>query len=120
MLRQRAGRIINVSSVVGFTGNPGQSMYAATKAAIVGFTKSIALELAGANILCNCVAPGFIETDMTGALPEETRQSILGRVPLKRLGTPDDIANAVEFLASDKAAYITGTTLHVNGGMLTT
>ncbi len=120
MLRQRAGRIINISSVVGFTGNAGQSMYSATKAAIVGFTKSIALELAGAGILCNCVAPGFIETDMTGALSEETRQGILGRVPLKRLGTPDDIANAVEFLASDKASYITGTTLHVNGGMLTT
>lgn len=120
MLRQRSGRIINISSVVGFTGNAGQSMYSATKAAIVGFTKSIALELAGAGILCNCVAPGFIETDMTGSLPEETRAHILGRVPLKRLGSPADIANAVEFLASDKASYITGTTLHVNGGMLTT
>lgn len=120
MLRQRSGRIINISSVVGFTGNAGQSMYAATKAAIVGFTKSIALELAGAGILCNCVAPGFIETDMTGGLPEETKAAILAKVPLKRLGSPDDIAHAVEFLASDKAAYITGTTLHVNGGMLTT
>ena len=119
MLRQRSGRIINVSSVVGFTGNAGQSMYAATKAAIVGFTKSIAQELAGAGILCNTVAPGFIETDMTASLPEETKQAILAKVPLKRLGKAEDVANAIEFLASDKAAYITGATLHVNGGMFT-
>ena len=120
MLRQRAGRIINVSSVVGFTGNAGQSMYAATKAAIVGFTKSIAQELAGAGILANCVAPGFIETDMTDALKDDVKAAILAKVPLKRLGKPEDIAGAVEFLASDKASYITGTTIHVNGGMFTT
>lgn len=119
MIRQKGGRIINISSVVGYTGNAGQSMYAATKAAITGFTKSIALELAGFGILANCVAPGFIETDMTQALPEEAKQAILTKVPLKRLGTPDDIAAAVEFLASARAGYITGTTLHVNGGMLT-
>jgi 3-oxoacyl-[acyl-carrier protein] reductase len=116
----RSGRIINLSSVVGHTGNAGQSLYAATKAAITGFTQSIAQELAAAGILCNCVAPGFIATDMTKDLKEEVKQSILARVPLKRLGTPEDIANAVEFLASDRANYITGTTIHVNGGMYTT
>lgn len=120
MIRQKAGRIINLSSVVGHTGNPGQSMYAATKAAITGFTQSIAQELAGFGILCNCVAPGFIDTDMTGTLKDEVKQAILARVPLKRLGKPEDVAGAVEFLASEKAAYITGTTLHVNGGMFTT
>ncbi len=120
MIRQRSGRIINLSSVVGHTGNAGQSMYAATKAAITGFTQSIAQELAAAGILCNCVAPGFIATDMTKDLKDEVKQAILTKVPLKRLGTPEDIAHAVEFLASDKAAYITGTTLHVNGGMYTT
>jgi 3-oxoacyl-[acyl-carrier protein] reductase len=117
MIRQKGGRIINVSSVVGYTGNAGQSMYAATKAAITGFSKSIAQELAGFNILVNCVAPGFIETDMTDALSPETKAAILTKVPLKRLGTTQDIADAVAFLASDKASYITGTTLHVNGGM---
>jgi 3-oxoacyl-[acyl-carrier protein] reductase len=120
MLRQKSGRIINISSVVGHTGNAGQSMYAATKAAITGFTKSIAQELAGAGILCNCVAPGFIETDMTNALSADQKAAILAKVPLKRLGRPDDIGNAVAFLASDKASYITGTTLHVNGGMFLT
>lgn len=119
MIRQKGGRIINITSVVGHTGNPGQSMYTATKAAITGFSKSIAQELAGFGILVNCVAPGFIETDMTGALKEETKEAILARVPLKRLGQPADVAHAVEFLASDKATYITGTTLHVNGGMYT-
>jgi 3-oxoacyl-[acyl-carrier protein] reductase len=117
MLRQRSGRIINISSVVGHTGNAGQSMYVATKAAITGFTKSIAQELAGAGILANCVAPGFIETDMTSGLKDEVKAAILAKVPLKRLGRPEEVAHAVEFLASDKAAYITGTTLHVNGGM---
>jgi len=117
MIRQKGGRIINISSVVGYTGNAGQSMYSATKAAITGFSKSIAQELAGFGILVNCVAPGFIETDMTDALSPETKAAILTRVPLKRLGTPQDIADAVAFLASDKASYITGTTLHVNGGM---
>jgi 3-oxoacyl-[acyl-carrier protein] reductase len=120
MLRQKSGRIINISSVVGHTGNAGQSMYAATKAAITGFTKSIAQELAVAGILCNCVAPGFIETDMTNALSADQKAAILAKVPLKRLGRPEDIGNAVAFLASDKAAYITGTTLHVNGGMFLT
>ncbi len=119
MLRQRSGRIINLASVVGFTGNAGQSMYVATKSAIVGFTKSIALELAGAGILANCVAPGFIETDMTSGLSDEVKAAILAKVPLKRLGSPEDVANAVAFLASDKASYITGATLHVNGGMFT-
>src|SRR6185369_14788870 len=104
MIRQKAGRIINITSVVGHTGNAGQSMYTATKAAITGFSKSIAQELAGFGILVNCVAPGFIETDMTGGLKEETKQAILARVPLKRLGQPSEIAAAVEFLASDKAS----------------
>jgi len=117
MLRQRSGRIINITSVVGHTGNGGQSMYAATKAAITGFTKSIAQELAGAGILANCVAPGFIETDMTDTLKDDVRQAILAKVPLGRLGRPEDVAAVVEFLASEKAAYITGTTIHVNGGM---
>jgi 3-oxoacyl-[acyl-carrier protein] reductase len=119
MIRQKGGRIINITSVVGHTGNAGQSMYTATKAAITGFSKSIAQELAGFGILVNCVAPGFIETDMTDALKEETKQAILAKVPLKRLGKPSEVASAVEFLASDKASYITGTTLHVNGGMYT-
>jgi 3-oxoacyl-[acyl-carrier protein] reductase len=118
MIRKKWGRIINLSSVVGHTGNAGQSMYAATKSAITGFTKSIAAELAGFGITANCVAPGFIATDMTEALTEEQKSAILTRVPLKRLGTPEDIAGAVAFLASDQASYITGATLHVNGGML--
>lgn len=117
MMRQKAGRIINISSVVGHTGNAGQCMYASTKAAINGFTKSIAQELAGAGILVNCVAPGFIETDMTDALKDEVKDIILAKIPLKRLGRPEDIGAAVVFLASDAASYITGTTLHVNGGM---
>lgn len=117
MMRQKWGRIINISSVVGYTGNGGQSMYASTKAAIVGFTRSIAQELAPVGILCNVVAPGFIETDMTHDLTEDQKNAILGKIPLKRMGTVQDIANAVEFLASDKSQYITGTTLHVNGGM---
>ncbi len=117
MMRQKAGRIINITSVVGHTGNAGQSMYASTKAAITGFTKSIAQELAGAGILANCIAPGFIETDMTDALKDETKDIIMAKIPLKRLGKPEDIGAAVTFLASDSASYITGTTLHVNGGM---
>jgi 3-oxoacyl-[acyl-carrier protein] reductase len=118
MIRKKWGRIINLSSVVGHTGNAGQSMYAATKSAITGFTKSIAAELAGFGITANCVAPGFIATDMTEALTEEQKTAILTRVPLRRLGTPEDIAGAVAFLASEQASYITGATLHVNGGML--
>lgn len=119
MIRKKAGRIINLSSVVGFTGNAGQSLYSTTKAAITGFTKSAALDLAKFGITVNSIAPGFIQTDMTGALPEEVRAQILQKVPMGRLGSGEDIAHAVAFLASDGAAYITGTTLHVNGGMFT-
>ena len=119
MIRQRSGRIINMSSIVGHTGNAGQSMYAATKGAITAFSASLAKELAGAGILVNCIAPGFIATDMTQKLPEEVKQQFLSSIPLKRLGTPEEVAAVVEFLASDKASYITGTTIHVNGGMFT-
>jgi 3-oxoacyl-[acyl-carrier protein] reductase len=119
MLRQRKGRIINISSVVGYSGNAGQSMYSATKSAIIGFTKSIALELAAAGITCNTVAPGFIETEMTAGLSPDVKDTILNRVPMKRLGKPEEVAAAVAFLASDEAAYITGSTIHVNGGMFT-
>jgi len=117
MVRQRSGRIVNVSSVVGFTGNPGQANYASTKAAMIGFTKSVAKELGSRNITCNAVAPGFIETDMTAKLDEAQQKAILDQVPLGRMGKAEDVAKAVRFLASDDAAYITGTTLHVNGGM---
>lgn len=119
MIKQKTGRIINLTSVVGHTGNAGQSMYAASKGAITAFTKSIAADLAGFGILANCVAPGFIKTDMTDALPSEAKEAILGKVPLKRLGSPDEVAACVCFLASDGASYITGSTLHVNGGMYT-
>ena len=119
MIRQRSGRIINMSSVVGHTGNAGQSMYAATKGAITSLSKSMAKELAAAGILVNCVAPGFIGTDMTQALSEEVKQNFLSSIPLRRLGTPEEVAAVVEFLASDKASYITGTTIHVNGGLFT-
>jgi len=117
MVRQRSGRIVNVSSVVGFTGNAGQANYASTKAAMIGFTKSVAKELGSRNITCNAVAPGFIETDMTAKLDEAQQKAILDQVPLGRMGKAEDVAKAVRFLASDDAAYITGTTLHVNGGM---
>jgi 3-oxoacyl-[acyl-carrier protein] reductase len=117
MIRQKGGRIVNISSVVGHLGNAGQSMYATTKAAMTGFTKSVAVELAGFGILVNCVAPGFIETDMTGALKDEQKAALLQHVPLKRLGRPEEVAAAVVFLAGPGASYITGTTLHVNGGM---
>jgi 3-oxoacyl-[acyl-carrier protein] reductase len=119
MMRNKWGRIINLSSVVGYTGNGGQSMYAATKAGITGFTKSIAQELAGAGITANAVAPGFIATDMTDTLGDEVKEAILSKIPMKRLGLPTDVANAVAFLASSQADYITGSTLHVNGGMYT-
>jgi len=119
MLKQRSGSIINITSVVGVKGNAGQSNYAASKAGIIGFTKSIALELGSRNIRCNAIAPGFIETEMTGVLPEETVKQWREAIPMKRGGSPDDIANAVVFLASDMSAYITGQVLHVNGGMLT-
>ena len=117
MMKARNGRIINITSVVGSIGNPGQANYAAAKAGVAGFTRSIASELASRNITVNTVAPGFIATDMTKELDEEQRSALLERIPLGRLGTPDDIAGAVAFLASDAAAYITGSTLHVNGGM---
>ena len=117
MMKARSGRIVNVSSVVGFTGNPGQSNYAAAKAGMVGFSKSLAREVGSRNITVNCVAPGFIETDMTRALAEEQVKKLVENVPLGRLGRVDDIAQAVLFLCSPAAAYITGATLHVNGGM---
>ena len=119
MLKQRRGSIINISSVVGVKGNAGQSKYAASKAGIIGFTKSIALELGSRNIRCNAIAPGFIETEMTAVLAEETVKSWREAIPLKRGGTPEDVANAVVFLASDMSAYITGQVLNVDGGMLT-
>lgn len=117
MIRQKWGRIINLSSVVGYTGNGGQSMYAATKGAITAFTKSIAVDLAGFGITANCVAPGLIDTDMTAKIPEEAKAAILGKIPLKRAGQPSEVASAVAFLASDNSSYITGSTIHVNGGM---
>jgi 3-oxoacyl-[acyl-carrier protein] reductase len=117
MMKERRGRIVNLTSVVGLTGNPGQANYAAAKAGLLGLTKSLAQELASRNITVNAVAPGFIDTDMTRALTEEQRAALLTRVPLGRLGTPEDIAAAVLFLVSPTAAYITGETLHVNGGM---
>lgn len=119
MLKQRSGSIINISSVVGVKGNAGQSNYAASKAGIIGFTKSIALELGSRNIRCNAIAPGFIETEMTGKLDEKTVQGWRDAIPLKRGGTPEDVANACLFLASDLSAYVTGQVLNVDGGMLT-
>jgi 3-oxoacyl-[acyl-carrier protein] reductase len=114
MLKARWGRIINIGSVVGTTGNPGQVNYAAAKAGLIGFTKSLAQEI---DITVNVVSPGFIDTDMTRDLPEEQRNLLLSRIPMQRLGRPEDIAQTVVFLASDAASYITGQTLHVNGGM---
>ncbi|HOP43410.1 MAG TPA: 3-oxoacyl-[acyl-carrier-protein] reductase [Flavobacteriales bacterium] len=119
MLKQRSGSIINMSSVVGVKGNAGQSNYAASKAGIIGFTKSVALELGSRNIRSNSIAPGFIETEMTGALDEKVVEEWRQAIPLKRGGTPTDVANACVFLGSDLSAYITGQTLHVCGGMLT-
>ena len=117
MMKARGGRIISIASVVGATGNPGQSNYAAAKAGMVGFSKSLAREIASRNITVNVVAPGFIDTDMTQALDEKQRESLMTDIPLQRLGEPEDIAASVLFLASEQGGYITGQTLHVNGGM---
>ena len=118
MMKRRAGRIINITSVVGITGNKGQANYAASKAGLIGFTKSVAKEYASRGITANCVAPGFIETDMTAALPQEARDALLSQIALGRLGQPADIAGAVLFLASDLARYVTGQVLVVDGGMV--
>jgi 3-oxoacyl-[acyl-carrier protein] reductase len=117
MMKERRGRIVNLTSVVGLTGNPGQANYAAAKAGILGFTKSLARELGSRGITVNAVAPGFIDTDMTRALSEAQRAPLLRQIPAGRLGTPAEVAAAVLFLVSAQAAYITGETLHVNGGM---
>lgn len=117
MMKARWGRIINISSVVGAMGNPGQSNYAATKAGVSGFARSLAAEVGSRNITVNTVAPGFIDTDMTKVLPEEQKQQLLSRIPLGRLGAPEEIASVVVFLASDAGGYISGETIHVNGGM---
>lgn len=117
MMKKRKGRIINIASVVGLTGNPGQTNYSASKAGMLGFTKSLAREIGSRNITVNCVAPGFIDTDMTKELPEAQRELLINQIPLNRLGDPADIAAAVTFLAGPTAAYITGETINVNGGM---
>ena len=120
MIKQKSGSIVNLTSVVGHTGNGGQSMYAASKGAINAFTKSVAVDLAGFGIRANCVAPGFIKTDMTDALSDDVKASVAAKIPLKRLGLPEEVANCVAFLASPESSYVTGSTLHVNGGMYTT
>lgn len=117
MMKQRYGRIISITSVVGASGNPGQANYAAAKAGVAGMTRALARELGSRNITVNCVAPGFIETDMTATLPEAQQQALLNQIPLGHLGKPADIAHAVAYLASPQAAYVTGQELHVNGGM---
>jgi len=118
MMKKREGRIINVSSVVGISGNAGQANYAASKAGIIGFTKSIAKEVASRNIRANCVAPGFIATDMTECLSEEIKNNINNQIPMKRMGTPEDIANVIYFLGSEESSYITGQVINIDGGMI--
>jgi 3-oxoacyl-[acyl-carrier protein] reductase len=117
MMRRRGGRIINITSIVGFTGNAGQANYTAAKAGLVGMSKSLAQEVAGRNVTVNCVAPGFVKSAMTDALGEKIREGILERVPMKKLGMPEDIAACVIYLASDEAGWVTGQTFHINGGM---
>ncbi len=117
MMKARFGRVVNITSVVGYSGNPGQANYCAAKAGVAGLTRSLARELGSRNITVNCVAPGYIATDMTHALSEEQRQAMLATIPLGRAGTPEDVAGAVGFLVSPAASYVTGTTVHVNGGM---
>ncbi len=118
MMRRRFGRVINITSIVGVTGNPGQANYCAAKAGMIGFSKSLAQEVAPRNVTVNCVAPGFIETAMTDKLNDKQKEGILAAVPMKRMGSGDDIASAVTYLASNEASYVTGQTLHVNGGMV--
>jgi 3-oxoacyl-[acyl-carrier protein] reductase len=118
MLRQRSGRVINISSVTGITGNAGQVNYSSAKAGIIGMTKSVAREFASRGVTCNAVAPGFIQTDMTNALPIKVKDTLMNTIPLKRLGTPNDVANVVAFLASEEASYITGQVINVDGGMV--
>lgn len=117
MTKQRWGRVINIASIVGITGNPGQANYSASKAGVIGFTKTVARELASRNVTCNAVAPGFIETAMTDALPQDVKEKLLAQIPLGRLGGPNDVAMCVVFLASSAAGYITGHVMNVNGGM---
>ena len=117
MVRQKAGRIVNMASVAGLVGNPGQANYSASKAGVIGFTRTVARELARKNVCCNAVAPGFIDTDMTQVLPEKAKEMALAAIPLQRMGRPEEVARAVCFLASDEAAYITGHVLPVDGGM---
>ena len=117
MMKERWGRIINISSIVGETGNPGQANYVASKAGLIGLTKSLAQEIASRNITVNAIAPGFIDTDMTAVLSDQLKQNMLAHIPLKRFGKPEDVAAAVKFLASEEASYITGAVLNVNGGM---
>jgi 3-oxoacyl-[acyl-carrier protein] reductase len=119
MIRARWGRVINISSIVGLSGNPGQVNYAASKAALIGFTKALALEIGSRNVTVNAIAPGFIQTAMTDAMTDEARKTLESRIALRRLGNPDDIGYAVAFLASEQASYITGTVLNVSGGLYT-